>query len=367
MHVSFDELREVGAQRGARQNISLRDDAQELLLGKLGCLMPHQRRVYAFGSCLTEPTMPASYAIFCANPLHPRSVEPDFALEFERAREAGFSPILIDHDELDRRINPEGALRKTRFDAPGIGVYRGWMLRSEAYAALSDALFERGVRLLTSPEEYTACHHAPGSYALLKTWMSRMSWVPLPAIDDQAEVRAALAPFGSSAVLLKDFVKSQAAGYWSEACYIPDASDQDQVGRVVGRFRELQGDSLVGGLVFKAYIPLQPAGAPAYEYRAFFVDGQVVGCWPRSDLARGLGPPPAELMAQVGMKIPSPFASADFGVDQTGRRWLLEVGDGQVSGLPEPEAASPVFAALADHVRSGGLQHRDSSRTDGRG
>jgi hypothetical protein len=295
--------------------------------------------------------MPAPYAIFCANPLDPRSAEPDFSLEFAVAREAGFSPTLIDHDELDRRISPGAALRRTRMDEPGVGVYRGWMLRSEAYAGLFNALLERGVRLLTSPEEYAACHHAPGSYALLKDWMASMTWVPLPAIDDQVEVRASLAQFGSSAVILKDFVKSQASGYWSEACYISDASDQDHAGRIVGRFRELQGDSLVGGLVFKAYIPLQPAGAPAYEYRAFFVGGRVVGCWPRSDLARELGPPPAELMAQVAAKVPSPFASADFGTDQSGRWWLLEVGDGQVSGLPEPEAARPVFAALADHVR----------------
>jgi len=302
--------------------------------------------------------MPVPYAIFCANPLDPRSVEPDFSLEFAAARKVGFLPILINHDELDQRISPEDALRKTRIDEPGIGVYRGWMLRSEAYAGLFIALLERGVRLLTSPEEYTACHHAPGSYALLKNWMARMTWVPLPAIDDQVEVRASLAPFGSSALILKDFVKSQAAGYWIQACYIPNASEQDQVDRVVARFRELQGDSLVGGLVFKAYIPLQPSGAPAYEYRAFFVGGRVVGCWPRSDLARELGPPPAELMAQVAMKVHSPFASADFGMDQSGRWWLLEVGDGQVSGFPEPEAVSPVFAALADHVRLfGELQH----------
>jgi hypothetical protein len=295
--------------------------------------------------------MPAPYAIFCANPLDPRAVEPDFSLELAGAREAGFSTTLIDHDELDQQINPRAALRKTRIDEPGVAVYRGWMLRSEAYAGLFNALLDRGVRLLTSPEEYTACHHAPGSYALLKNWMARMTWIPLPAIDDQVEVRTSLAQFGSSAVILKDFVKSQAAGYWSQACYISDASDQDHVGRVVGRFRELQGDSLVGGLVFKAYIPLQPIGAPAYEYRTFFVGGRVVGCWPRSDLARELGRPPAELIAQVAVKVPSPFASADFGVDQSGRWWLLEVGDGQVSGLPEPEAARLVFAALADHVR----------------
>jgi integrase len=160
--------------------------------------------------------MPAPYAIFCVNPLDPRSMEPDFSSEFAGAREAGFSPILIDHDELDQRISPAAALRKTRIDEPGIGIYRGWMLRSEAYAGLFNALFERGVRLLTSPEEYAACHHAPGAYSLLKNWMASMTWVPLPDIDDQAEVRASLAKFGSSAVILKDYVKSQAAGYWSQ-------------------------------------------------------------------------------------------------------------------------------------------------------
>jgi hypothetical protein len=298
--------------------------------------------------------MPTAYAIFCANPLDLRSAEPDFSSEFAVAREAGFSPILIDHDQLDQRISPGAALRKSRINEPGTGVYRGWMLRSEAYTELFNALLERGVRLLTSPQEYDACHHAPGSYALLKNWMTSTTWVPVSALDDQAAVRASLTHFGSSAVILKDFVKSQAAGYWTEACYISDASDHDQVSRVVGRFRELQGDSLVGGLVFKAYIPLQPTGAPAYEYRAFFVGGGVVGCWPRSDAAWELGPPPAELMAQVAVKVPSPFASADFGVDQAGRWWLLEVGDGQVSGLPDPQAASPVFAALAEQVRSSG-------------
>ena len=95
-------------------------------------------------------------------------------------------------------------------------------------------------------KKYAACHDAPGPYTLLKNWMARMTWVPLPAIDDPVEVRNSLAQYGSTAVILKDFVKSQAAGYWSQACYISDASDQEHVGRVVGRFRELQGDSLVG-------------------------------------------------------------------------------------------------------------------------
>ena len=46
-------------------------------------------------------------------------------------------------------------------------------------------------------------------------------------------------------------------------------------------------------------------------------------------------------------QIPSPFASADFALNADGKWWLLEVGDGQVSGLPDPKAAGAVFAALA--------------------
>lgn len=291
--------------------------------------------------------MPAPFVIFCADPLDPRSIEPSFAPEAEPARTAGFTIVRLDHDELDRRDEAEAALRKARFDAQGTAVYRGWMLRSAAYNALFDVLRGRGIELVTSPAEYAACHHAPGSYAALAPWMPKTVWLDASRLDDTTAVRTVLAPLGAAPVILKDWVKSQASGYWNEACYIPDASDQDQVKRTIARFRELQGDSLVGGLVFKRCIPLLPGGAPAHEYRAFVVKGQVVGCWPRSPQAAALGPPPAALLRQIAQKLPSPFASMDFGLDVEGRWWLLEVGDGQVSGLPDPTAAAAIFAALA--------------------
>jgi hypothetical protein len=289
----------------------------------------------------------ARYAIFCANPLDPRVAEPGFDLEVSAAREAGFAVVLIDHDELDRRIRPEAALRRARLSAPGNAVYRGWMLRSEAYRDLYNALVERGVSLMTSPAAYGACHHTPGSYAALRAWMPETAWVEEDRLDDPSAIRTVLAPFGSSAVVIKDWVKSQAAGYWVEACFIPDASDLDHANRVISRFRELQGESLVGGVVFKAYLPLVPEGGRADEYRAFLVGGQPVGCWPRSEKASRHEPPLAELLKDVASRVPSPFASADFGVDDRGRWWLLEVGDGQVSALPDARAAIPLFKALA--------------------
>lgn len=287
--------------------------------------------------------MPTPILLTCADPLEPKKADPAFRAEVEAARAAGFAIAQLDHDELDRRIDP-AALRRARLGEGGPAVYRGWMLRSEAYARLFEALVERGVTLLTAPAAYEACHHAPGSYPALAPWMPRTAWLPLERIDDTAALRATLAPFGSSPVILKDWVKSQASGYWDEACFIPDASDAARVDAVIARFRALQGESLEGGLVFKAYVPLRPLGGPAHEHRAFIVRGQVVGCWPRSE---GPSPsPPSDLLAAIAAAVPSPFASADLAQDSDGRWWLLEVGDGGVSGLPDPQAATPLFAAL---------------------
>lgn len=290
--------------------------------------------------------MSAQYAIFCSDPLNPQTAEPDFLVEVEAARQAGFTPILLDHDALDRRINPDAALRKTRITETGCAVYRGWMLRAEAYEALYDALIERGVELLTSPTAYATCHHAPGSYSALSRFMPKTAWITQEKLGDPDAIASVLAQFGNSAVIIKDWVKSQ-AGYWSEACYIPDASDTRHANQVVSRFLELQDDSLVGGVVFKTYVPLVPQGRPADEYRAFIVGQRAVGCWPRSATAAQLAPPPQDLIADIASSMPSVFASADLGIDDQGKWWLLEAGDGQVSGLPTEDVATPIFEALA--------------------
>lgn len=290
--------------------------------------------------------MSTPYVLFCGDPLSPRKVDPAYAGEADAARNAGFEIIVLDHDELDIRTDADAALRRVPASLSGTVIYRGWMLKADAYMALHDALASRGLAMITSPGQYEACHHAPASYPALAGWLPQAVFTDIDITRQPGTLSEALLVFGSSPLILKDWVKSQASGYWKEACYIPDAAKTEEATRVVDRFIELQGDSLTGGLVFKKFIELEPPGDVPFEHRAFIADGKAIGCWPRSVEARELGPPPSSIVEAVAMKVPGRFVSADFGRGTDGKWQLLEIGDGQVSGLPE--AADPIkfYSAL---------------------
>ncbi len=180
-----------------------------------------------------------------------------------------------------------------------LAAYRGWMLRPEAYARLYEVLLTPGVRLLNDPASYRHCHYLPESYAAIAGRTPLSVWLPTGQDVDMDRVMDLLRPFGDAPVLVKDYVKSR-KHEWAEACYIPPAADRAAVERVVRRFLELQGEDLAEGLVFRAFIELEPVGFHsrsrmplAREYRAFFLDGvplYTAEYWETGDY--GSEPPP---------------------------------------------------------------------------
>ena len=155
-----------------------------------------------------------------------------------------------------------------------------------------------------------------------------------------------LSRFGSASLVVKDYVKSQ-KHYWSEACFIPDASRSEDALRVIRRFIALQGGRLEGGLVLREFVPLAPAGTHpksgmplSREWRLFLLDGEVLttsGYWTPDDA------PPAEVVARmsaIAARVPARLLSMDIARTAAGGWTIVEVGSGQVSGLPE--ALSPV-------------------------
>jgi hypothetical protein len=167
-------------------------------------------------------------------------------------------------------------------------------------------------------------------------------------------IMSALRPFGSRPVMLKDYVKSR-KHEWLEACFIPSADDAGAVERVVRRFRELQADALVGGLVFREFIDFESVGTHpksgmplAREHRLFYLDGRSLvsfGYW--ADVGQAdPGPAPGEFDS-VARRVSSRFFTMDVAKRRGGGWMVVELGDGQVAGLPNGAEVERFHRALA--------------------
>ncbi|MBO1419320.1 ATP-grasp domain-containing protein [Streptomyces sp. FH025] len=316
--------------------------------------------------------MPAPSIIFPADPLNPRRPDPHFAWEARLLRELGGEHHLVDHDALLAGL-PDEAVRRV---PPGSGPlwYRGWMLPSARYAEFAAALTARGGNLLTSAPGYAAAHELPGWYGVFEGATPPSVWIPstggaAPGPRELAEAAARLG--GSGPAIVKDYVKSR-KHEWHEACYVPELADLSAVCRVVGRFVELQGEFLAGGVVLRRYEEFERAGCAAdgksngtsdgpdgpddaadgpdgraVEARVWWLDGRPVLVGPHPDSPRRHVEPDLTEVPALVRRLGCRFVTTDLASRADGSGWrVVEVGDGQVSDLPHGIDASGLLASL---------------------
>jgi len=297
------------------------------------------------------------FAVFCADPLVGRTVDSAYADEATAARAAGLDILLVDYEALVDGGDPDRAVRRVPAQPlTYTAVYRGWMMRPADYTRLYDALLARGVRLINDPTAYRHCHYLPAWYPLFQGETPRSVWTDTGSEVSMDRIMEQLAPFGDAALILKDFVKSR-KHEWAEACFIPSAADRPAVERVVRRFVELQGDDLEGGLVFREYVEFQPltahpaSGMPlVQEYRLFFLNGALLSCTPYWEVGEyDVGPPPLERFGALATRVQSRFFTMDVARTTAGDWLIIELGDGQVAGLPTRANPVDFYARLREH------------------
>lgn len=297
--------------------------------------------------------------LFCSDPLKHRQPDEAYAAEIEAAQRAGFSYALVDFEALVDECDPNRAIRAVvEQPEPRQALYRGWMLRPEQYAQLYDALAGRNLCLLNDPAAYHHTHHLPQSYAIIEGRTPRSVWLQTGPDVEMDRVMEALRPLGDVPVIIKDYVKSR-KHEWAEACYIPAAADRAAVERVVQRFLELQGDDLNEGLVFREFVGFRPlathsrSGMPlTKEYRVFVLDGEpfyTVPYWEEGEY--DTDPPPLDAFREVMRSVRSPFYTMDLAQRMDSEWLIVELGDGQVAGLPDQADPAVFYAALATKVR----------------
>lgn len=277
--------------------------------------------------------------IFCDSVVDNKIVEPDYQTEYDSAKANGFETHVFSFEELS-----EGAINSAlRFvkkcDKKEYGIYRGWMMKPSVYEQFYNGLLKKNIQLINNPKEYKHCHYLPSSYDKIAGETPKSNWTKDVSTDN---VTALANEFGDSPIIVKDFVKSEKHN-WDDACFIPKASDKSKVEQVVNRFLELRGDYLNEGIVFREFVELEfltdhsKSGMPlTKEFRIVFLNKKAIQIYKYWDEGNyNSEKPDIDFFENIASRVESNFFTMDVAKKKDGGWIIMELGDGQVSGLPE--------------------------------
>ncbi len=271
-----------------------------------------------------------------ADPLRSTRPDPHFAPEAAAARDRGHRVAVVDHDALARGEAERAVAGVLATEDGEEAVYRGWMLRSEHYAAFVDALARRGVVPRTGAAQYRTAHELPGWYGAFRDLTPESAWTDG---FERAEFEVARDRLRGGPAVLRDYTKSM-KHHWHEAAYIRDLADADAAWAVARRFTELRDDDATGGFVLRRFEPFTSA-----EIRTWWVDGTCALVGPHPDTPEDV--PDAPDLTAIGPLLRGlRFVTVDLARRADGAWRVVELGDGQVSDRPATVAADVMITVL---------------------
>ncbi len=283
------------------------------------------------------------FILFCEDPLAANRVEPDFEGEYLAATEAGFPTLLFNYDDLLSEDRQAFATKRIKLaEGNALVIYRGWMLTPDQYTLLYNTLLAKNYSLVNTAIEYQNCHYLPDSLHFIGGKTPATIYEPYSGENSIDTLVTKAKQFGDGPVMLKDYVKSEKHD-WETACYVPDASNTVLLRTSIGNLIRLRGAYLNKGIVLREFIPLQPltthskSGMPLMEeYRLFFLHNKLVAIynyWEEGEYE--ITKPDTSEFELVALGVQSNFFSMDIARKVDGSFTIIELGDGQVAGLPD--------------------------------
>lgn len=287
------------------------------------------------------------YVLFPNFELSPKQVEPDFMPEFKICQLLGIQTMLMDHTKL---CNFKPDFLKTSIYGKGDVIYRGWMVTPKQYEYMYSILVRFGFTLITNPIAYKATHYFPSAYPLIKKYTVPTIWEKEPI-----DVRS-LYSFvqKNDKCVLKDYVKSEKGTKFQ---YVDKTLSRDKFRNLIKDFKEYRRGSYNEGIVLKKYIipkkyeDITGRIMKTNEWRAFFFKGVMISLNQNSLLDPNTTDEPSTYfiknVAQNLFNVAT-FFSVDF-METRDKNWiLLEVGDGQVSGLCQKQSLVNFYRTLQE-------------------
>lgn len=298
----------------------------------LGLMFELVDGVEAQGNLLVRDKKDINF-LFCNHPLYPKSVDEEYKKEYQEAR-IKHPCTLFSYEDLEM-----GNLSLYGEEISGLTIYRGWMMKPALYREFYNQLERRGIFLINSPEEYNRYHMLPGWYKDFKDVTVESVWNN----DETIENAIALTEELEGSYIIKDYVKSR-KHEWYDACFIKDISSKNDTNKIIGNFLKRQGSDLVGGVVLRKFQKLKKIGFHeesrmpiSEEYRVFIFAGQVmiVDDYWREGEKINFSDDEKKWIDRIIKRVKSNFVTVDLARKENGELIVMELGDGQVSGLQQ--------------------------------
>ncbi len=252
-----------------------------------------------------------------------KKIDEEYLSEYKVAIELGFNVVVIDFEALEN-----GTVRLTKNeDTKGLCIYRGWMLKPETYKMLFDKLYSNGLELINGEIGYCNCHEFPYSYSLLKQFTPKMSIFLSGKKINWDVIKSEYDRF-----MIKDFVKSVKGSDFP--IYFDKSYSNEDLDEYIQKFKDLRGDLFTTGIVIKEFVDLKKENGLTNEYRAFYLQGQLISLCKNSNQGVNTKVVPDSLIRQLPL-LESSFYTVDFAEKENGEFVVIETGDGQVSGLSD--------------------------------
>lgn len=271
--------------------------------------------------------------IFCSHPLNKKSVDENYMEEYQAAG-LSHSCALFSYEDLE-----VGKLSLYGEDIKGLTIYRGWMMSPNMYENFYNLLLERGIQLINTPKEYAKYHLLPGWYKDFERFTPFSIWSESKNIEDALKLTDGL----GGAFIIKDYVKSR-KHEWYDACFIKDIRDKENTEKIINNFINRQDSNLEGGVVLRKFESLKSignhkdSGMPiSEEYRIFVFKGEILiadNYWNDGGEVN-ITEDEYTLIESIISKIESSFITIDLARKTDGNLIIMEMGDGQVSGLQQ--------------------------------
>lgn len=283
------------------------------------------------------------YILFCESPFQTNIVDEEYEDQYIAAKESGFETLLVNFENLTNLDRASTATKRIKpNDVLADVIYRGWMLTPTQYSFLYHDLLAKNYRLINNPTAYQNCHYLPDSLKFIEGKTPKTIFQKFDTENSIDLLIEKSKVFGQKAVILKDYVKSEKHD-WDTACFVTNAADYDKLRQTILNLLELRDKYLNEGIVIREFEPLNgltthsKSGMPlTEEYRLFFCNKKLIGIYDYwEEGAYNFSKPDTTEFELLAGQIESNFFSMDIARQQDGSLIIIELGDGQVAGLPD--------------------------------